>query len=79
MHMDASAENNLVVLFIGGPLHGTSLELASPPDYYPYTTMSGMVPYSRTCITTVLADAIYAPVGMKESAVIDALETLAES
>jgi len=40
-------KTELMVLFVGGPLHGACQKWDDPPDHHPHVTMAGMVPYSR--------------------------------
>ena len=66
-----------VVLFVGGPLHGQRTSWTNLPDYYPHTMAGEMVPYSpcNLSITIDGVDAVYAPVGMAESAVVQELRS----
>jgi len=66
-----------MVLFVGGPLHGTSHKWDDPPDYHPHVTTSGMVPYSRQHTAAPEGfDPLYAPVGMAQNAILESLARL---
>lgn len=66
-----------MVLFVGGPLHGQCKRWTNLPDYYPHTMACGMVPYCpcNLSITIDGVDALYAPIGMAESAVVQELRS----
>lgn len=71
--------NNLfMVLFVGGPLHGTKHPWENPPDYHPHVTSAGMVPYTRCDLVDDYpgVGAIYAPVGMTRVAILECLAQL---
>lgn len=66
-----------MVLFVGGPLHGQRTSWTNPPNYHPHATAGGMVPYSRCNLSVTVegVDAVYAPVGMSESAIVQELRS----
>jgi hypothetical protein len=66
-------KQSVVLLFVGGPLHGLRANWVDPPTYYPHPTEDGMVPYSRRTTPSTVADvdAVYAPVGMTDSAFVE--------
>ena len=65
-----------MVLFVGGPLNGVCYEWTNPPDYYPHVTATGMVPYTRKDVSTSRADIVFAPVGMTETAILEAMNRM---
>ena len=68
-----STQSIVMVVFIGGPLHGTWKQLVDPPDFYTHDLQNGaMVPYTmRPTLALTPGHAVYAPVGMSLSAIAD--------
>ena len=71
-------EISLAVLFVGGPLNGTRMEWSNPPAYHPHQLKEGMVPYSKCTLSFTIhgMDAVYAPVGMTQAAILETLKSI---
>lgn len=67
----------LTVLFVGGPLHGLRSKWIDLPSYYPHQMADRMVPYSRRNLSSFDGvDAVYAPVGMTDSAFAESFSSI---
>jgi hypothetical protein len=66
-----STEDTSMVVFIGGPLHGTWKGFDTLPEYYAHDLPDGgMVPYTRRPMLALPPGyTIYAPVGMSLNAI----------
>src|SRR5688572_20408677 len=76
-----SAPQTTLVIFVGGPLHGTQRQMfAQEPKFWQVVPSGGAVMYERRGIVsadeTRTERIVYAPVGMSENAFRDLVESL---
>jgi len=68
--MDTPATPDVLITFIGGPLHGTFTRRADPPDLIPANVGERTVLYVRRWnLTLTEGTAVFAPVGMSDDAI----------
>ncbi|UHQ19555.1 hypothetical protein LVB87_15415 [Lysobacter sp. KIS68-7] len=78
--MENPATSEVLITFIGGPLHGTFTRRADPPDLIPARAGERTVLYVRRWnLTLTEGTAVFAPLGMTDDAIEEQARSLPPS